>query len=512
MGRRNVPLHPTAIVAHAQAISGVEVGEAWVRRFRARHPDLKARWTSGHKKVRAGALNKAAVREFYDEYETVCKEYNIKDKNKYNIDEKGCLCGIGAKVKVLISSDQKDAKLLEDGDRENITIVECVCADGTMIRPTVIFQGKRHNLEWGRENPCDASISHSPKGWTDQELGSKWLERDFDPQTRDKAGPDEYRLIILDGHNSHTTYRFCSYAERNKIIVICLPPHTTHELQPCDVGVFGPLATAWRAEVTALSLESIPIRKKNFIKHYSKAREKAFTSETIRNAWQKTGLVPFDRNALPEIAYEPSLNTTTKPTQPVPASLPEFITPISSTSGMIANEPTNDHQPSPSRSQSNPLCKTPSSTPHEIQSAASSANSSTPSAASGTSSTSTKSIEDLPDEEFFARMTSGQMYEFMGLPARPHPQASREEIAAENLELRKLLDKACWQMQRDYALKKLMDRENGRLRDQLYAKKAKPTNKYLPESEDKRHLTSEESLQALAIFDLQQSRSGSLRR
>jgi hypothetical protein len=30
--------------------------------------------------------------------------------------------------------------------------------------------------------------------------------------------------------------------DNNKIVVVCLPLHTTHALQPCDVGVFGPLA------------------------------------------------------------------------------------------------------------------------------------------------------------------------------------------------------------------------------------------------------------------------------
>ena len=85
------------------------------------------------------------------------------------------------------------------------------------------------------------SISVSPNGWTDQELGAAWLQSDFDPATRDKAA-GRYRLLILDGHNSHCTLIFCKYAADNKIIIICLPSHTTHALQPCDVGAFGPLA------------------------------------------------------------------------------------------------------------------------------------------------------------------------------------------------------------------------------------------------------------------------------
>jgi hypothetical protein len=81
------------------------------------------------------------------------------------------------------------------------------------------------------------SISISPNSWTDQELGSAWLQNDFDPATRDKA-TGQYQLLILDGHNSHCTFTFCKYAADKKIIIICLPSHTTHALQPCDVGAF----------------------------------------------------------------------------------------------------------------------------------------------------------------------------------------------------------------------------------------------------------------------------------
>lgn len=50
------------------------------------------------------------------------------------------------------------------------------------------------------------SILHSPKGWTDQELGSAWLEHDFEPVTAARNKSGGYQLLILDGHNSHTTY------------------------------------------------------------------------------------------------------------------------------------------------------------------------------------------------------------------------------------------------------------------------------------------------------------------
>ena len=46
-------------------------------------------------------------------------------------------------------------------------------------------------------------------------------------------------LLVLDGHGSHDTLPIIDLALSHGIIIFCLPPHTTHKLQPLDVGVFG---------------------------------------------------------------------------------------------------------------------------------------------------------------------------------------------------------------------------------------------------------------------------------
>lgn len=95
--------------------------------------------------------------------------------------------------------------------------------------------------------PLIHSIAVSPNGWTDTELGFLWLVKDFGPASEARNKSQRRRLLILDGHNSHCSYKFVSWAEKHNIEIICLPAHTTHALQPCDVGVFSPLATKWKA-------------------------------------------------------------------------------------------------------------------------------------------------------------------------------------------------------------------------------------------------------------------------
>ena len=125
-------------------------------KFCACHPELKARWTSGLKKCHARALNPAAVVDFYEMLGDITKEYNIPEENIYNMDEKGVQLGVGRRVLALVDWDQKSVKHVEDGNRELVTIIECVAADGSLIWLSVVFKGVRQNLEWGQDNPCDA--------------------------------------------------------------------------------------------------------------------------------------------------------------------------------------------------------------------------------------------------------------------------------------------------------------------------------------------------------------------
>jgi len=48
---------------------------------------------------------------------------------------------------------------------------------------------------------------------------------------------------------------FVDWADRYSIIILILPPYTTHRLQPLDVGLFGPLTTAYSWELERLMNE-----------------------------------------------------------------------------------------------------------------------------------------------------------------------------------------------------------------------------------------------------------------
>jgi hypothetical protein len=105
----------------------------------------------------------------------------------------------------------------------------------------------------------------------------------------------------------------------------------------------------------------------------------------------------------------------------------------------------------------------------------------------------------LTDNETFAKISAGQLYHIVGLPAQVPSRNSKEELVVENRALQDIINCCCYQMQCDYALKKLMENENRKLREQLFNKqgnqKKKQTTSYA------RHMTSEECMEALVMED-----------
>ena len=70
-------------------------------------------------------------------------------------------------------------------------------------------------------------------GRVNAELFLKWLHFFFE-----SIPPSRPMLLILDGHSSHISIEAIEFVRSNDVHMLCIPAHTTHILQPLDVGVF----------------------------------------------------------------------------------------------------------------------------------------------------------------------------------------------------------------------------------------------------------------------------------
>src|SRR5450432_3938234 len=168
----------------------------------------------------------------------------------------------------------------------------------------------------------EGHIATSDNGWTDNELGLEWLKQCFEPETRRTT--NGYRLLLMDGHASHITTGAIKFCIASKIIVLCLPSHTTHLLQPLDVGPFRPLAMAYKTGILERgSLNPVySVDKLEFLEVYKTARLCGISKENIEKGWRNAGLEPFDSKAVLDLL--PKLTTFDSTLDSNPDSTPDF--------------------------------------------------------------------------------------------------------------------------------------------------------------------------------------------
>ena len=103
----------------------------------------------------------------------------------------------------------------------------------------------------------------------------------------------------MDGHESHNSSQFRDFCSKHNIITLCMPPHSSHLLQPLDVGCFAPLKRAYSRQIEELVRCHINhITKEDFLPAFKKAFDKAIIPDNIIGAFRGTGLIPFNPAAV----------------------------------------------------------------------------------------------------------------------------------------------------------------------------------------------------------------------
>ena len=69
------------------------IGQHWPKRFLGRHPDLESVYA---RRIEAACMKEStpeAIKEWFDTFEKVMRDYNVRPENIYNMDEMGFYIG-----------------------------------------------------------------------------------------------------------------------------------------------------------------------------------------------------------------------------------------------------------------------------------------------------------------------------------------------------------------------------------------------------------------------------------
>ena len=272
------------------------LGIHWTDQFLNRHPSLKSKFVTGLEKDRVAAEDPAIARHWFELVKQQITDNAVELQDIFNMDEKGIMMGASEKAKVIISKYEKRQYMTANGSREWVSLLECISATGKALSPWVIFKGKMHKASW-MKTLKSGHIALSDNGWTDNELGVAWLKDCFHPETLryDDSGKPRTRLLIFDGHASHISSEAIQFCLESNIIPLCLPRHSTHLLQPLDVGVFSPYAHYYKKNLAnrCRFAAHYSVDKVDFLEILQETRDQTLTETTILSAWEKSGLSPL---------------------------------------------------------------------------------------------------------------------------------------------------------------------------------------------------------------------------
>jgi hypothetical protein len=303
------------IASQAAILAGKDVGNGWVYRFLKRHEDaLVYKRSAPIDRQRAQADSYEKCQAYFTYLEGKVREYQVPADQTYNMDEKGFAMGQMNSSKRAFPRRLWEKKVvrapLQDGSREWITILACVCADGTTLPPGLIYRSDAAQV-WSTwvediQQDTEAFVTASISGWTNDDIGLQWLIQVFDRVTKPKARRS-WRLLYVDGHGSHVTMAFLEACMARKILVARFPPHATHTLQPLDVVVFKSLSSAYGRELEQVRSGShglLPMAKRDFFSIFWRAWNSTFSPSLVLKAFEATGLSPLNPDVILE-RFEP---------------------------------------------------------------------------------------------------------------------------------------------------------------------------------------------------------------
>ncbi|CAH1954405.1 unnamed protein product [Acanthoscelides obtectus] len=213
-------------------------GKDWLIGFRKRHLQISLRSPESTSAARARAFNRPAVTKFFMLSTSVYDKIQFQAHRIYNVDETSLSTVPGKNCKILAQRGSKQVGRVVSTERgTSITAVICMSASGSYVPPMIIFARKRMKEELKDGAPPGTAFYCNESGWMKLEVFSVWFDHSLafvKPSQEDPA--------LLDGHLSHTKNLSVIEKTRNNFVtILCLPPHTTHKLQPLDVSFMYPL-------------------------------------------------------------------------------------------------------------------------------------------------------------------------------------------------------------------------------------------------------------------------------
>ena len=186
--------------------------------------------------------------QWFNRVESYLKSINLLDSadissRLWNADEIGFCTGASSSLVLARKGSRTVHETCGGSGQEFYTVLAAGAADGTRLPPFLLYKGAHLYARWTKNGPAGALYGVSGSKWMEGANFKNWFEKLFVPAVSSLLSTGAV-VLFVDGHHSHLTMELIQAARSH---LFCLPPHTTHILQPLDVGVYGPVKKTWKS-------------------------------------------------------------------------------------------------------------------------------------------------------------------------------------------------------------------------------------------------------------------------
>ena len=251
---------------------------------------------------RITAINPSTVSEHIARIQAALDRYGIRDPRFiFNTDQSGSsfkrMCGRSLRK----GYGKKDKKLQQAcirprGQLDRVTVMPFISASGKAYKPVIVFPGIQPHYRKVRGQYQDLQsvlpecyLNYRETPGADSAIVLDWAKNVLE-ETRDLRKRGQYLLLILDGYSAHIQFNTLSLFRQNRVIVVALPAHSSHRLQPLDVSVFSAYKSYMEAEMHQASSVRSVLSAFEIGSIISNAFGKCMTISNMRSGFMRCGI------------------------------------------------------------------------------------------------------------------------------------------------------------------------------------------------------------------------------
>ena len=184
----------------------------------------------------------------------------------------------------------------------HLTLVGCICADKTAMKPLIIMDTKTAPPAFLTDDLLSkAYISGSEIGWINGEIYKSWMLNCFLPYLHMKRErlqmPMAPAILLMDGHSTRLNEEIIRKLLSEHVSVAIFPAHSSHLLQPLDLCPFG----EFKKKLSKLSFspgDRIRQKREKLVNQALLAWRYASMEDIIEAGFKRSGIWPFNPEAV----------------------------------------------------------------------------------------------------------------------------------------------------------------------------------------------------------------------